>query len=212
MTAFVDQLVQVCKNEYARWDNGAGRETWGRPQHSKDYYLFVKDYWVSIGNNNLTGRTVVDGKRPAWSSAFVSFCVKTAGASANQFRFTEAHCHYVDRAMKKAAGGLPNFGYTAMRSDAYKPRVGDICCAGREYAKSYTYDQAALIYEADSFYPSHGDIVIDVTATHVHTMGGNISNNVDRKSLRLTDMGYLRNRFTEAGTELPWIAILRCDL
>jgi hypothetical protein len=37
MTQFTDELVRVCKGEYARWDNGDGRETWGKPQHAKDY-------------------------------------------------------------------------------------------------------------------------------------------------------------------------------
>lgn len=79
MSGFTYKLVDACRNEFARWDDGAGRETWGKPQHSKDYYLFVKDYWESIGNNRLDGRTVVGGIRPARSSAFVSFCMKKAG-------------------------------------------------------------------------------------------------------------------------------------
>jgi hypothetical protein len=209
MTQFTDDLVEACKTEYQRWDNGAGRETWGRPQHSKDYYLFVKEYWVSIGNNNLTGRTVVNGVRPAWSSAFVSFCEKRAGAG-DKFRYTEAHCHYINKAMLKASNPSNNFGYAARRPESYKPKVGDIICGGREYAAGYDYDQAALIYEADSFYPSHGDIVVEMTSSRAITIGGNITNNVDMKRLRLTDTGYLRNRINSSGRELPWVAILEC--
>lgn len=209
MTQFTDDLVDVCLAEYARWDNGAGRETWGRPQHAKDYYLFVKDYWKSIGNNNLDGRTVVGGIRPAWSAAFVSFAEKTAGAGTH-FRYTEAHCHYVDKAMKQADAAGGNYGYAARRTSDHKPKVGDIIVAGRSYANTYDYDQAALVYEADSFYPSHGDIVIAVEADKVITIGGNISHNVDRKRLKLTANGYLRDRQSSSGQELPWIAILEC--
>lgn len=208
MSQFTDALVAACKAEYSRWDDGEGRETWGRPQHSKDYFLFVKDYWKSIGNNNLDGRTIVNGIRPAWSSAFVSFCEKTAGAG-NRFLYTQAHCHYVDKAMKQAdAGG--NFGYAARRTSDYKPKVGDIVVAGREYARDYDYDRAALVYEADSFYPSHGDIIIGIDGDRVATMGGNINNNVDTKRLRLTDTGFLRDRVNASGREIPWITILEC--
>jgi hypothetical protein len=209
MSNFTNKLVATCLNEYQRWDNGSGRETWGRPQHSKDYYLFVKDYWQSIGNNNLNGRTVVKGIRPAWSSAFVCFCEKTSGAG-NRFHYVEAHCHYIKKAMDAADGANGNFGYVARQSDSYKPQVGDIICSGREYAAGYDYDQAKLVYEADSFYPSHGDIVVDVTNTHSIVIGGNINNNVDKKQLKLTGTGYLRPRFNSAGKELPWVAILEC--
>lgn len=211
MSAFVNDLVDICRDEYARWDNGAGRETWGKPQHSKDYYKFVNDYWRSIGKNRLDRRTIVRNIRPAWSSAFVSYCVKKAGAG-TRFHYTEAHCHYVEKAMNATAGAGGNFGYKARKSDAYKPNVGDIVCGGREYASGYDYDEAELVYEADSFYPSHGDIVVAITEAHVEVIGGNISNNVDRKLLKLTDQGYLRSRFTSSGKELPWIAILECEL
>jgi hypothetical protein len=211
MSAFTTKLIGACKAEYARWDNGAGRETWGTPQHAKDYYLFVKEYWKSVGIQNLDGRTIQGGIRPAWSSALVSFINKSAGAGA-RFHYTQAHCHYIDRAMKAANGTDGDFGYIARRPDSYKPKAGDIVCAGRQYAAGYDYDQAAMIYEADSFYPSHGDIVIDVTDTHAHVIGGNVNDNVDTKRLKLTSTGYLRNRITSSGRELPWIAILECRI
>lgn len=209
MSEFTAQLVSACQEEYLRWDKGAGRETWGRPQHSKDYYLFVKQYWEAIGKNNLDGRTIVNGIRPAWSAAFVSFCEKKAGAGA-RFHYTEAHCHYINKAMEAAGNASGAYGYVARRSDAYKPKVGDIVCAGREYAAGFDYDQAALIYEADGFYPSHGDIIVAMAEDRAITLGGNITHNVDGKRLKLTDTGYLRNRLSSSGKELPWIAILEC--
>lgn len=211
MTAFTDKLQNICLEEYQRWDNGAGRETWGRPQHAKDYYLFVKEYWQSIGNNSLDGRTVVKNTRPAWSSAFVSHCVKKAGAG-SKFKYTEAHCHYVAKAMAAADGAGGNYGYIARRTNAYKPKVGDIVVAGREYAKRYDYDQAKLIYEADSFYPSHGDIVVEVFNDKIYVIGGNVIHNVGRKTLKLKANGQLRDRVDANGNSLPWIAILECKL
>lgn len=209
MTAFTDQLVAVCKGEYARWDNGQGRESWGRPQHAKDYYLFVKDYWKAVGNNNLDGRKVVGNIRPAWSSAFVSFCMKTAGAG-SKFFYTEAHCHYVHKAMEQASGAINGYGYAARKTSAYKPKPGDVIVGGREYAQSFDYAKAELIYEADSFYPSHGDIILELTPNYVLTVGGNVNDSVGQKRLKLTSQGYLHDRVNSSGREIPWIAILEC--
>jgi hypothetical protein len=209
MTQFTDELVRVCKGEYARWDNGDGRETWGKPQHAKDYYLFVKEYWQSIGNNRLDGRTVVGGIRPAWSSACVSFCMKKAGAG-TRFFYTEAHCHYVHKAMQQANGEISGYGYRARKTVDYQPKPGDVVVGGRAYALTFDYDKAALIYEADSFYPSHGDIIHTITDGFALTTGGNVNDSVTQKRLKLTSNGYLRDRINSSGREIPWIAVLEC--
>ncbi|HYE27657.1 MAG TPA: DUF2272 domain-containing protein [Allosphingosinicella sp.] len=217
MSAFTAKLAQICLDEYSRWDNGAGRENQGtndKPPAKRDYYLFVKEYWVSIGNMKLDGKTIVKGIRPPWSSAFVSFCVRKAEAG-NRFNYAEAHCHYIAPAMAAADSGSGDYGYIAMRPKQYKPSVGDIVCSGREYAERYDYDQAKLIYEADSFYPSHGDIVVEITGTHAIVIGGNVNHNVDRKRLPLDASGFLKDReVTRKGKKvvLPWITILSCRL
>lgn len=211
MSQFETDLANVCLAEYARWDNGAGRETEGTDRGAaKDYYLFVKEYWVSIGINNLTGRTIQGGIRPAWSSAFVSYCIKKAGGG-TRFRYSQAHCHYIAKAMDAAKNAGSTYGYVAKRSNTYQPKVGDIVCGGREYAKRFDYDKAELIYEADSFYPSHGDIVVDLTPTHAIVIGGNINHNVDRKRLPLNSSGYLKDRIAQ-GVAYPWIAVLSCRM
>ena len=218
MSTFTDELVLCCRTEFSRWDNGAGKEYQDIASGaSKDFYLFVKEYWVSIGNNNLTGKTTIvnskTGKsiRPAWSSAFVSFCMRKAGAGQNFF-YTEAHCHYIAKAMVAAGTPGSSYGYFARKPDAYAPKVGDVICGGREYAKQFDFAQAALIYEADSFYPSHGDIVVEISGDHVKTIGGNINDNVDMKRLKIDAAGRLRPRKDAKGNEFPWIAVLECRL
>ncbi|MEZ5995375.1 MAG: DUF2272 domain-containing protein [Hyphomonadaceae bacterium] len=198
MATFQEKLAQICWDEYARFENGVRTETQD-PQ-----YKYVGEYWASIGIN-YDGRTKVKNIRPAWSSAFVSFAVRKAGAGA-RFKYTQAHCHYVDQAMKKADGeGAANYGYIARKPGAYAPKVGDILVAGREYAKRYDYDQAKLVYRADSFYPSHGDIVVKVNANSVETIGGNVS--VDTVGRRVRAIG-ANGRLTSS----PWIAVLECVL
>lgn len=202
MSIFTDKLRLSCLAEWDRFEKGTKTETQD-PQ-----FKFVGEYWQSIGKN-LDGKTVIEGKRPAWSSAFVSFVVRTAGAG-NRFRYAEAHCHYVKNAMDFADSGVGNYGYRARKFDEYRPKVGDIIVAGREYAKQYTYAQAKLIYEADGFYPSHGDVVVAVSADKVTTMGGNVSTDtVGRRFRAVKPNGQLMNR-VESGITYPWIAVLEC--
>ncbi len=203
MSTFTEALRQRCTVEWERFAKGTRTET-DDPQ-----FKFVGEYWRSIGKN-LDGRTVVRGIRPAWSSAFVSFVVRGAGAQ-NRFRYTEAHCHYVKAATDAAAGASPTHGYVARRSSEYAPKVGDIVVAGREYAKKFDFDQAKLIHEADSFYPSHGDIVVEVNpATGV--IGGNVATDtVGRKQLRTEADGRLKDRVV-GGVAHPLIAVLECRI
>lgn len=220
MSQFTDALVSVCRREFARWDNGVGRETAGigdtlpnGSRATKDYYLMVGDYWRSIGLNGRTGRTIVNGDRPAWSSAFISYCVKeaaTASGAIVDFGYYEAHWYYIRRAFQKTSGTDVSHVYAARKFENYKPKVGDIVVAERRGggvdARDYTYDIART---KTSWYPSHGDIVISVSTSRITTIGGNIIDNVDDKMPRLTQNGFLRPR-VDGGVDRPWIAVLEC--
>jgi hypothetical protein len=204
MSDFTNALVRICNEELARFDGGARRET-DDPQ-----FRFVGEYWASIGKE-LNGRTVVHGKRPAWSAAFISFVVRKAGAG-DRFFYAEAHCHYTNKAMLLADGTNNGHGYVAHRPPTYAPKVGDIIVAGREYARAFDYDQARLIYLADSFYPSHGDVVVARSPGRIETIGGNVSRDtVGKRQRRLNADGTLQN-LVESGREYPWIAVLECLL
>ncbi|MFN0115622.1 MAG: DUF2272 domain-containing protein [Paracoccaceae bacterium] len=208
MTTFTDNLVAACVADLARFGNGTKTET-DDPQ-----FTYVGEYWQSIGEA-LDGRTEVNGKRPAWSSAFVSFCVRRAGAG-TRFVYTKAHCHYVDAAMKLADGAASNHGWIARRHNQRAPRVGDIIVAGREYAKSFDYDLARMTYQADSFYPSHGDIVVKVSAGAIETIGGNVTKDTVGRRVRQTNAdGTLKNvTAVKDGKTVsyPWITVLECLL
>lgn len=204
MTVFTDALVSACLTELARFENGTRTETQD-PQ-----FRHVGEYWQSIGIN-FDGRTVQDGERPAWSSAFVSFVVRKAGAG-DRFRYAQAHCHYTFKSMELADGIQNGHGYRAHRPETRAPRVGDIIVAGRASAAGFTYDQAKMTFIADSFFPSHGDIVVDVTDAGVVTIGGNVTTDtVGRRTRRTRADGTLRN-LVVGGRERPWIAVLECLL
>ncbi len=202
MSDFTTDLASICEAENQRF---AGRTETQDPQ-----FKIVGEYWQSI-NINLDGLTVVDGKRPAWSSAFVSFCVRKAGAG-ERFKYSEAHCHYTMKSIRLAEGEANGHGYVAHRPETYAPKVGDIIVAGRKSAAGATYDQAKLQFLADSFFPSHGDIVVKVNANSVETIGGNITTDTVGRRVRKIDAEGRLKKIVVNGNARAWITVLECLL
>lgn len=183
----------------------------------------VKEYWDTIIPNNMRdGRTVEinaagEAFRPAWSSAFISHVVKKAGGG-DRFRYSGGHCVYAQNCVRQteqhAAGRL----YTAMRPEEYVPVPGDIVHAGRAGAASYTYDNARSIFQAESWYPSHSDVVVSVHADegYLSVIGGNTRDadgsqrdTVGRKHIAIDAEGKLMPR--GQSQTLPWIMIMSCE-
>lgn len=193
------RIVEICRAELACFNHGQSKET-DDPQ-----YLRVGDYWKVVGSAN-NGRTVnVDGKRPAWSAAFVSFVLQEAGAG-NRFPYANAHCIYFQHFVGRSGPML----YEAMLANEVTPQPGDILHYGRDTARNYDFAAARSDFGDDGWYPSHCDIVVsvDVEAKIVKTIGGNVDNSVKEKTYALDDNGRLKDR-VEDGQTLPWIGMLR---
>jgi hypothetical protein len=203
-TSIARRIVEICNDEWIRFEKGSKKET-DDPQ-----YLRVGDYW-EILDIPYNGRTLVQNKvtgkssNPPWSSAFISYVLKGAGAQ-NGFYYAQAHCHYVQDFVK----GRPNGVYEAMHPDFYAPQIGDILHYGRLGAQLYDFAEAQAVYQMDSFYSSHSDIVIEIDQSRnvLYTIGGNVSNSVGRKTIPITNEGKLKPRI-EDGKAYPWIAVLR---
>lgn len=211
MSNFTDSIVNNCRIELTRFDAGKVLED------NEKVYKRIGEYWKSIPVQGIDGRTQVKDKNgttynPAWSSAFISFIAKTSGAGA-AFHYAEAHCHYIENARQAASSGSPEAAYYAVDPYSTTPGIGDIVCAGRNYAEQLSFKQAALAYKADRFYPSHGDFVIEVNRLqgYILTIGGNVNNSVREKRLLISPTGKLVERI-DGPKVLPWLALLRCRI
>jgi hypothetical protein len=210
MSQFIRNLLDACETELNRFEGGAKSET-DDPQ-----YKYVKEYWVGIGNNKLTGKTQIkDSKgklfRPAWSAAFISFVVRAAGAG-DKFRYGEAHCHYIVQGMKDRESGKEQAAYWTFAAEERAPQLGDLICAGREYASEYDYRIAKFQYAADGFFPSHCDVVVSVDPGKglLRVIGGNVSNSVSMSTYAIDQHGFLLGRTSTRS--LPWIGVMACRL
>jgi hypothetical protein len=211
MSNFTEAVVANCKNELLRFERGK------LPEEDAKVYRRIGEYWRAIPVQGIDGRTKVKDKKgnlynPAWSSAFISFIARTSGAGA-AFHYAEAHCHYIEHGRQAASSSSTSAGYYAVDPYSIVPNVGDIVCAGREYAAQLSFKQAALAYKADRFYPSHGDFVVEVNRNqgYIITVGGNVGSSVREKRLLLSSSGRLVDR-TEGSQVLPWLAVMRCRI
>ncbi len=154
----------------------------------------IKRYWQALGFN-------FPGVKTPWSAVFISWCVKKAGASAQEFVFAAVHAKFVKAAIQNALKGVGVF--RGVEIDQYAPQLGDIVHNNRSGNK-FTYDFA----RTHSAYESHSAIVVEVGVDHdghyLKTIGGNESDSIRRKRIRLRNNGLIIQRKVN-----PYICVIQ---
>lgn len=145
--------------------------------------LQIQSYWEDIDRK-------FPGVDTAWSAVFVSWCVKKAGASDTQFKFSAAHSQFVFQAIANATSDTGVFRGKELKS--YAPKVGDILQNNRG---KNTFDFSFA--KTHKSYESHSAIVIEVGSDtkgkYLRTVGGNESDSVGLKEVRLSSTGLVGN-------------------
>lgn len=135
-----------------------------------------------------------------WSAAFISWCVKTAGAETSEFKFSDTHAVFVKAAIANADGDKGVFRARPIAD--YSPKLGDLIHFNRQNGR-ITYAKA----RQQSSYPSHSAIVVDFAedggTRYAVTVGGNESDSVRRARVPLTSQGRVRQRDTN-----PYICVV----
>lgn len=171
---FASKLASLAENEYNQL--GHLHET------TTTMVARIRKYWDDIGLS-------FPGVSTPWSAVFVSFHVKAAGASAEEFKFSSQHSQFVFKAAKNAAQETGVF--RARRIDVYAPKIGDIIQNNRD-GNSFDFQHAA----SDNDYKSHSAIVVeegqDGSGRYVRTVGGNEGNKVGDSIVRLRSSGLIR--------------------
>ncbi|MEJ2377381.1 MAG: DUF2272 domain-containing protein [Pseudolabrys sp.] len=136
-----------------------------------------------------------------WSAAFISYVIRTAGATAKQFHFSNAHRDYIYDAFAVSAAELTSHDvserlYRACPLTATRPRAGDLVCA--QYQPVLADASASAVREriraelggspgARSVRRTHCEIVayVDRPARKIYTIGGNVYQSVTARKLNL---------------------------
>jgi hypothetical protein len=136
----------------------------------------------------------------AWSAAFVSSIMRSAGVSESQFTFASAHHYYIYDSFRASAAEAGNQTaahlYRACPIHSTKPRVGDLLCYQREHHLANATDaevRATILSELQrapierTVSKTHCDIVahVDARARKAYVIGGNVYQSVTVKKLNL---------------------------
>lgn len=126
-----------------------------------------------------------------WSAVFISWCVLKAGATSDEFRFSRSHSQFVYAAIENSVSGTGVF--RARWLAEYAPKIGDIIHNNRG-GSTFDYEYA----RTHKSYQSHAAVVVetgeDSTGKYVLTIGGNESNSVRMKEVRLDSNRKIKNR------------------
>lgn len=174
-TAFQKRLASLAKDQYRRYR--LVRE------NQAPLAAQIETYWTDLG-------LAFSGVQTAWSAVFVSWCVRQAGATADQFVFSMRHGDFVHAAIANTARGQGVF--RGHRVETHAPKVGDLLQNNRA-GHRYDFDYAA----SHRRYESHSAIVVEVGADprggYLRTIGGNEGDSIGLKEVRLDPDGCIRN-------------------
>jgi hypothetical protein len=156
------EVVRMANEEYKRWGQGTLTET------DPAIRPVLRDYWqtgVGIDPDRSLGGNWPSGV--AWSAAFISWVVRTAGAG-EAFCYSAAHGDYITWAKANREQNTCS-PFRLFRKDEVSVQPGDILCRSRGAPGTYQTVQPGSGY--------HCDIVVAVGAgsTSVTTIGGNRS-------------------------------------
>ncbi|MGI4795232.1 MAG: DUF2272 domain-containing protein [Janthinobacterium lividum] len=167
----------------------------------------VGDYWW-IGQDAGSQSSTWSGKYgdggqeyraapPAWSAAFISYLMRSAGAG-DRFPYSPLHATYINA----AANG--NAVVSAQPPEIYPVQPGDLICYGRRGAQRLRFSDLPT----SSFF-GHCDIVVGAAANELTVIGGNVTAGVTMKHVPVSEQGTLSTPDgTVLDTRYPWFVVL----
>jgi hypothetical protein len=186
--SFKKKLVRIAKDEVQKWKSISERSTKASS--------FLLDYWKSTGFN-FTAQQMQSASFQSsypWSSAFISYLFEKAGAK-DKFPYASSHSGYFQKA--KANRDNKTASLRGFRISEYSPKVGDLVVYSRQEGKGY---------DSTGFFPSHGELVVEVGKGFIKAVGGNVSNKV-KVSTYSTDQ---KGRLTQK--EVPFFMVIQNNI
>lgn len=174
VTGLRSAIARIAREELQRWKNKKETDPVMAP--------VLRGYWATVGRN-YTENQLTDPafhKHAPWSAAFVSWVMKRAGAG-QAFAYSAAHANYVVSAKASRAGNQAN-RFKAYRISEAVPEPGDVICKGRGPG-AVTFDNVK------AGIPTHGDIVVGREGNELLTIGGNVSNTVALRRVKVDASG-----------------------
>lgn len=185
-TPFVSRVAETAEKQFDKFHL--------QHEHDPELSAAIRSWYAALG---FTFESV----DTPWSAVFVSWCMLSAGATKSEFKFAMAHSVFAHQAIKN---GLAQTGvFRGLPVDAAAPQMGDIIQHNRggnhfnfEFAKTHPN------------YISHSTVVVetgqDAQGKFAVTIGGNESDSVGMKVVRLQANGLIKQRENS-----PFICVIR---
>jgi len=165
-------------------------------EDESSYSQRINQYWRAVGMPERTGRNC----EQAWSAAFVSWVMATAGVPKERFPPSEAHWIYLAQIIRNADGPEPSFVPRPIHD--YTPRPGDLICASRGASITPPFVQPPFL-ETIEHTKLHCDIVVGKHGRTLEAIGGNVRNSVSKNILKLDRKGHL-----QPIARRPWFLVI----
>ena len=185
---FKNKLKEIAEREWEFFDRGTRKES------EEGFWQQIVKYWrEGVGINFVDTKAEVSSNNFPWSAVFISWIMKQAGAG-NKFKYSARHSIYIRDAIKNRKNNVSDAGFKGYKIDEISPEVGDLVCAPR---------QSGVTYNTTTDYPSHCDLVVAKRVDEIDIIGGNVSNSVTRKTLKLDTDGTVKD------TSRPWFVVIK---
>ena len=162
-TPFRRRSVRIAKKELDRWNK--------RKETSSETLPYLQEYWRTLGWKDDQWSTGT-----AWSGAFISYVMKKARATKEDFTFSARHSVYIQKAIENKQNKRK--GFKGYKLDEKKVELGDLVCYSR---------QGGVGYDTKGEYISHCDIVVAIDGDNALAVGGNVSNSVTESKIPLAN-------------------------
>ena len=205
-----ERVVRLALAEWHEWgevtaEPGAPRPTGPGPETTLSAFPRVLAYWRAVADEGgaiarnraryaaaLNGAATTPWGEPAWSAAFVSWVMRSAGVDAREFPGSASHAYYLDGLLADARDFPALAPFVPHGVAERAPVPGDLVCADR--SRRPLRDWRERTVETGQFRPMHCDIVVRVGPFVVEAVGGNIADAVTLSRFAADASGFLLPR------------------
>ena len=165
----------------------------GKQEHARGFYQKVGVYWRTGTGRGYDGRD----RDQAWSATFISYVMRMAGISDEDFDRSIRHSEYIHMALQNRVSGARDAAFVGRRLIEYRPKPGDLVAYSRT-SRPMTFDRAV----DRERYKSHTDIVVYTRQGEIGVIGGNVEQSVSLKRVSTDRSGHVD------GVHKDWFAVL----
>lgn len=181
--SFRERVAAIANCEWLRWGKATIKD------NQAAAHSLLMDYWMNYRPGRGSAQEAEEAIRKgyAWSAAFVSWVMAKAGAGTG-FHYASFHSEYASAALNAARTGMADH-YRAFDINQITPEVGDIICNDRKKGGLCAGTSLSNLKTGSGWNISHGDIVVEVHANRLVVIGGNVSDTVTRREIKLDSAG-----------------------